>query len=142
MLVNVLFFDRHWVRYVSVGTGLAAVVSITVNFTLIPVIGMMGSAVASLTAQIVATIAIAVIGSKIDPIPWRYGTIAGSYILCLVPSFATVYLLDGLSIVNFAIKTLVFLALIPAVGIVLWRDPMRLPYFALRLLRDRTLRIS
>ncbi|HEU4551137.1 MAG TPA: oligosaccharide flippase family protein [Rhizomicrobium sp.] len=140
ILVNVLFFDRHWVRYIWVGTGLAAAVSIAINFTLIPVLGMMGSAVASLVAQLVSTTVIAFIGSRIDPVPWHYGMIALVYGVCLIVAFAVVYLLAGLSIGIFVMKATIFAALVPAIGLILWRDPMRLPYFALRLVRNRTLR--
>lgn len=139
MFVNVLFFDRHWVRYVALGTGSAASANVALNFALVPHMGMMGSATASLMAQLVSTVLIGYIGRKIDPVKWRYGAIASVFFFTLLLSFAIVWFAVGLSIGLFIAKGLIFIALIPAIGLLLWGDPMRLFRLVLRLVRDRKL---
>src|SRR5690606_33205101 len=98
--VNVLLFDGAGVRYVAVGAGLAALVSIGGNFLLIPSLGLMGAGIAFMLAQIVAALTVGYIGGRIDPVRWRYGRIAAAYLVSAVVAFPCAYLLPGMSVMG------------------------------------------
>jgi O-antigen/teichoic acid export membrane protein len=137
LFVTVLFFDRGAVKLLPLGTLTAAALNVTLALLLISRFGLIGAAVAFLTAQILSTILIAVIARRFDPVKWDYARYALVFIFSLAASV-------GLSMLNLGNPFLVALAklaglgaLASLAGLILWGRPFILGVALLRVLRRR-----
>lgn len=83
LFVNVLFFDRSATKLIPLGTLTAAGMNILLVLVLVPSFGLVGAAWATLCAQCVATVLIALIGSRFDPVRWQYTRYAIAFTVSL-----------------------------------------------------------
>lgn len=67
--------------YVSLATGLAAIVSLLANALFIPRWGIVGAAGASLAAQLVSLVTVYLFAQRFYPIPYPSGRVAGVFML-------------------------------------------------------------
>jgi O-antigen/teichoic acid export membrane protein len=137
LFVNVLFFDRKAVRLLPLGTLTAAGLNVSLALALIPSLGLMGGAVANLSAQILSTILVAALARRFDPIDWEYGR----YALVFAGSFALTWWLARLQVGGVILTGLAKLAglvgLAPVLSLILWRRPFIFADATMRLLRRR-----
>jgi O-antigen/teichoic acid export membrane protein len=137
VLVSVLFFDRKAVKLLPLCTLSAALLNVGLAMLLIPAFGLMGAAVASLLAQVLATILVAVIGRRFDPVRWDYGRYVVAFISSLAAGFWLSRLTAGGTILLIAIKLGCLLVLAALLGAILWGRPFILADAAIQLLRCR-----
>ena len=137
VLVSVLFFDRKAVKLLPVCTLSSAALNVTLALSLIPSFGLMGAAVANLLAQVLATILVAVIGRRFDPVRWDYGRYVVAFCSSLALGFWASRLTLGGAIVLFAFKLGCLSALAMLLGAVLWGRPLILVDAAIQLMRRR-----
>lgn len=136
LFVNILFYDHSAVRMIPLGTASAALVNLALLLLLVPPYGMAGAMWAALGSQILATILIAAIARKYEPVRWPYAR----YALAFALAFGAAYALSAIT--NMAPAAVAFklasMCVLSAVlGAVLWGQPW-LPLQALaRLLRGR-----
>ncbi len=134
LLVNVLFFDRAAIRYLPLGTLAAAGLNVGLALLLVPRFGMMGAAWATLMAQVLATILIAAIASRFDPVRWDHSR----YALAFGCSLALTLGLGSLSFHGDSVHIAARLAALPVLclllGKVLWGQTFILVEALVRLL--------
>lgn len=94
-------------KYLPYITGLAALINVIVNFMLIPLIGMLGAALSTLSSYIVMMLGIYYVSQKFYPIKYEYGNIL-KIAFSIVSSFVLFYLVVG-SIDYWYIRALVVL---------------------------------
>jgi O-antigen/teichoic acid export membrane protein len=134
LLVNVLFFDRGAIRYLPLGTLTAAGLNVGLALLLVPRFGLLGAAWATLLAQALATVLIAVIGSRFDPVRWDHGR----YALAFGGSLALTLGLGSFELggngVDIAARVVALGLLGVLLGAVLWNRPLILAEALMRLL--------
>jgi O-antigen/teichoic acid export membrane protein len=137
LFVNILFYDRRAVRMIPLGTASAAVISVGLLLLLVPAFGMTGAAWAALASQILATVLIAIIARKYEPVRWPYGRYALAFALALGMALA-LGAVNGLGApAALALKLAALGLLSVGLGALLWGQPW-LPLQALgTLLRGR-----
>ncbi|MBI2271642.1 MAG: oligosaccharide flippase family protein [Bacteroidetes bacterium] len=96
-------------------TGLGAVITLTLNFLLIPVMGFMGSAWATLTCYVTMMIASYFLGNKHFPVNYNLKRILGYLTLSLALYFTGYYLIPGNSALTIALNNLLVLLFISTV---------------------------
>jgi O-antigen/teichoic acid export membrane protein len=137
LLVNILFFDRRGVRLLPICTMAAAILNVSLALLLIPRFNLIGAGVATLLAQVLATVLVAAIGRRFDPVVWDYGR----YVAAFVSSLGFAIWLSQLSgagiIVTLALKIMGLSVVTMVLGIILWRRPFILADAAVRLIRRR-----
>lgn len=135
LFVNVLFYERRAVRLVPVGTVVAGVASIALSLLLVPRYGLHGAAWSALAAQVLATMLIAMLAQRFDPVRWRYGVygVAFASALTMTCVLATI----GPSLSGIAIKLGALLVLAVWLGALLWGQPLILARATLCALRAR-----
>lgn len=143
LFVNILFYDQRAVRMIPVGTASGAVISVGLLLVLVPSFGMAGAAWAALASQIMATVLIAAIARKYEPVRWPYAR----YALAFGLAFGMALALGGLAgqaraAVVIALKLAALCLLSVLLGALLWGQPW-LPLQALAtLLRGRPARAA
>ena len=130
LFVNILFYDRKAVRMIPLGTTSAAIASVLLLLLLVPRLGMMGAALASLLAQVVSTVLIAAIAHRYETVRWHYASYGLAYALALSTAFGLAWLDADQMLLGIAIKLLALILLSLALGSILWRQPL-LPGLAL-----------
>lgn len=96
-------------------TGLGAVITLTLNFLLIPVMGFMGSAWATLACYATMMIASYFLGNKHFPVNYNLKRILGYLTLSLALYFTGYYLIPGNSALTIALNNLLVLLFISTV---------------------------
>ncbi|MGB9696961.1 MAG: oligosaccharide flippase family protein [Ignavibacteria bacterium] len=81
-------------KYLPYITGFAALINVIVNFVLIPLIGMLGAALATLSSYVVMMLGIYYVSQKFYPIKYEYGNIL-KIVLSVTFSFVLFYLIVG-----------------------------------------------
>ena len=71
--VNPLFFNKSGTKYIPIITIISAVLGIILNIILIPLFGIIGSAIANLTSWLFTSIIALLISNKIEKINYRVG---------------------------------------------------------------------
>ncbi len=136
VLVNILFFDRSATKYIPIGTGIGAVASVGLNYTLIMAHGAMGAAIATLSAQLILTVTIGLIGRRFEMIRWDYPLFALAYALAFAWSLGLAefraFGLFGDSLIRLG----GWLLLGGLTSMIFWRDPFRLPRLAAGILKS------
>lgn len=135
LFVNVLFFDRSATKLLPIGTLTAAVLNVLLALLLIPRFGLIGAAVATLAAQVLATALVAVISRRFDPVSWDYGR----YAVGFIGGFAFSWWLSTLDLGGFVVtgvcKLVGLCGLAALFGLIFWKKPLILGDAAVRLLR-------
>jgi O-antigen/teichoic acid export membrane protein len=137
LLVNVLFFDRNGTKLLPICTLTAAILNVALALLLIPRFSLMGAAVASLLAQVLATVMVAAIGRRFDPVAWDYGPYIAAFVSSLGFALWLSRLAEAGTIVTLALKVASLTVLAMLLGAILWRRPLILADAAVRLLRCR-----
>lgn len=96
-------------------TGLGAVITLTLNFLLIPVMGFMGSAWATLACYATMMVASYFLGNKHFPVNYNLKRILGYLTLSLALYFTGYYLIPGNSALTIALNNLLVLLFISTV---------------------------
>lgn len=137
LFVNALFFDRSATKLLPLGTMGGAGMNVALALLLIPRFGLTGAAIASLTAQVCATILVAVIARRFDPVRWSYARYTAAFVVGLGCSL-WLSTLDVTGVVfTIAVKLGGIMALCLLLGTILWDRPLILGDAALRLLQRR-----
>lgn len=131
VLINVLFYDVKAIRYLPIATFASALLNVALNFALVPRLGVIGAGAAALCAQIFTAGLVGFIGRRFDPIHWPYGRFALIYLVCFAVSAGFHRLESGSPLLDVAVKSLAYLALVLFLGRWLWNDSRRLPRMAL-----------
>lgn len=134
LFVNILFFVKGKTKYVAIGTAVGAAANVALNLLLIPGYKMVGSAIATLLAQLLSTIVVAVIGAKFDPVKWGYFRMGSLVALCLAVS-VIVANFGATSISLVLTKLLIFTVLCFITGFVITGDLLGFPRMGLGLAR-------
>lgn len=137
LFVNILFFDFGGIRWLPVGTIVAAALNVTLALVLVPRFGLLGAAASTLLAQIMGAVLIGSIGRRFERVRWDYGRYAFAFASSLA---ATLWLstLETEGRVTTAALKLVGLALLSSLlGTVFWARPMILFEATFRLLARR-----
>jgi O-antigen/teichoic acid export membrane protein len=137
LFVNVLFFDHKANRLLPLATLTGAALNVGLALTLVPRFGLQGAAVATLAAQVLATILVAALGHRFDPVRWNHLQYAGAFIAALCCASWLNTLETGVPILTGLLKAAVLVALAVVLGVIFWRRPFILGNAALRLLRCR-----
>ncbi len=135
VFVNVLFYDRSGVRLVPVGTITGAICSVVFALCLVPRFGLMGGAVSALLAQAVATVVIATLGRRLDPVNWHYWRIAAAFVLALSFSILLSRAHLAYPLTTIAVKLAGLAALSGLIGMMFWRSPLAMASMLVRLVR-------
>lgn len=85
-------------KYFPIATGAGAIVNVVVNILLIPVMGIMGAAIATLAAYMVMAITLFYFSQKYYPIPYEYGKVARILSLIFITGGIYYYLLYTIGI--------------------------------------------
>jgi O-antigen/teichoic acid export membrane protein len=75
---------RSQTRWVSLAMGIAAALSIGLNLLLIPLVGMLGAALATLVAYAVLAVTTAAFGQRYYPVPWDVTRVAGTMVAGMI----------------------------------------------------------
>ncbi len=134
LFVNVLFFDRTATKLIPLGTLTAAGLNVLLVFGLVPSFGLVGAAWATLCAQCVATVLIAFVGSRFDPVRWQYVryAIAFSMSLCCALWVGSQFH-DSLAL-NLALKVGCVAIVAASLGTLFWGSPLIFARAVVRLL--------
>jgi len=123
ILVNILFYVKHATKFVSIGTGVAAISNIFMNLYFIQRWGLMGAAWATLLSQFIGTIIIGFIGKHFEVIKWQYN----KFLFLFLVSASVSISLNMIGELNFwiliTIKTFVLILLFFVLSILAWMDP-------------------
>ena len=137
LLVNALFFDRNAIKFLPIGTLSAAGLNVALALLLVPRFGLLGAATATVMAQTLATVLIACLGRRFDPVRWNYGR----YAMAFLGSLAWTLWLSELAVGGSGMTALAKLAglvsLAGMLGAVMWGRPLILMEAMLRLLSRR-----
>jgi O-antigen/teichoic acid export membrane protein len=95
--------------YAPITVGLGALVNVGVNFMLIPVMGMMGAALATLASYFVMTLSIYFITQRFYKISYEIGKISKIFLIILIVGFVYYYLIS-IGRLTFFNKTLILVA--------------------------------
>ena len=137
LLVNVLFFDRSAIKLLPIGSLSAAGLNVSLALMLVPRFGMQGAAVSTLLAQTLATILIASIARRFDPIRWDYGR----YAIAFGAGFIWTLMLSRLNLGGVAVtllaKLLGLALLSTLLGALFWSRPLILFQASARMLSRR-----
>lgn len=140
ILVNILFFDRRGTKLIPVGTGLGAVSTIALNLVLIRTHGAIGAAIATLSAQLILTVAIGFLARRYEVVRWDYGRFALAFIFAFAASTALSQLSYFGPLANFMVQLAGWLLVTAMIGGIIWRDPLHFPAMAWRVVSS--LRVS
>lgn len=135
LLVNILFFDRSGIKLLPLCTLAGAALNVGLALQLIPMFGSMGAAAATLLAQVMATVLVAAVGRRFDPVEWDYSGYALAFLCSLGCAIGTSRLAADSIALTVALKIVCLLALSVLLGAILWRRPLILADAAVRLLR-------
>jgi len=137
LLVNILFYERAAIKFMPLGTLTGAVASIVLTVVLVPFLGPVGAAVATLSAQLLALLVIAVIGRRYDPVHWPYAR----YSIAFVLGLSCALWLGGLALESVAltwfIKAMCIVTLASLLSALFWGRPLILGRAAVRLAQRR-----
>lgn len=70
--VNSLFYNKKSTKYVSYCTIVSATINVVLNFTLIPKLGIVGSAIGTLCSLIIASVIALIISNKVEKIRFKW----------------------------------------------------------------------
>lgn len=135
LFVNILFYERAAVGMIPVGTAAGAVISLGLSIALVPRFGLFGAAVSALLAQTLATIFVAVLARRYEPVRWNYARFGAAFLLSLLAALALAALDAGGLLATVALKLAGLGALSLALGLVLWNRPAAIPHALFGLLR-------
>jgi O-antigen/teichoic acid export membrane protein len=127
LLVNILFYEPAAVKYVPVGTLLGAGSGILLNLLLIPWMGMLGAAVASLLANLTVLVVIGAIAHRFQPVRWPYERFALLFTVAFLPAVLAPRLFAEASWAMLPLKIVLLAAVAIALSLIAWGDPWRLP---------------
>lgn len=137
LFVSVLFYERGATKLIPIGTLTAAALNVILALLLIPRLGLIGAAAATLVAQAVATVLVAAIASKFDPVQWDYGRYASAFCVSLACALSINALALPSVVVALLAKLAWLAALILFLGALFWQRPLILARAALRVVRCR-----
>lgn len=144
LLVNVFFFDRVAIKFLPIGTFAAAGLNVGLVMLLVPKFGLIGAAYATILAQTLATVLIASIGYRFDPVCWDYGryllAFSSSLAFTLALTFSGIDLGSSGSHIMIKLASLVILSAL--LGAILWGRPLILAEALLRLLTRRPAEVA
>jgi O-antigen/teichoic acid export membrane protein len=120
ILVNILFFVKHATKFVAIGTFLGALTNILIGWWLIPHLGIMGAALAALSAQGAIVLLTGIIGYSYDEIRWNYGKIIALVLLSFLCSIVFIVFDDLNFWTAIGLKMLVLFLVFMSVNYVAW----------------------
>lgn len=126
LVVNILFFDRSATKYLPLGTMTAAISNVSLNLWLIPRYGLMGAAVATVIAQVLATVLVASIGSRFDPVRWPLGRFLLAIGIAAGCSMALSAVVWGHLIIAVIAKVIGLVGIGLLISSLFWHDPLTL----------------
>jgi len=103
-------------QYFPLITGLGALVNVLVNLTLIPRMGIMGAAWATLASYVVMAGGLFIVSQKFYRIDYEYEKIAKIFALIFISGIAYYYLISN-ELLTFGIKIIIFIGFITALFI-------------------------
>jgi O-antigen/teichoic acid export membrane protein len=86
-----------------------SVITVLINFILIPIIGYMGSAIAFCTSSIIITVISYFLGKKHYPIPYDLKIMAIYFIVAMAMFFISIYTQTLLPIIKYSLNTVMFI---------------------------------
>lgn len=137
LFVNALFFERRAVGLIPIGTLTAGVASVASSLLLVPTYGPFGAAAGALLAQTIATVLIATLARRHDPVRWPYLRYAAAFLSTLALAYAAARIDAGGWLATAALKAGALGALLAVLGGVLWGRPSILGNAVVQLLRRR-----
>jgi O-antigen/teichoic acid export membrane protein len=138
VLVNALFYERTATRLVPLGTLCGGASSVLLALTLVPWFGMLGAAVANLLSQVLATLAVALLARRFDPVRWDYGRYALAFAGGLACSLLGARLETVSPLLTILLKLCLLSVLALFMGAMLWRRPLILAEALWQVARRRT----
>ncbi len=111
---NAGLYIEEKTKYFPAVTGLGAVINIVVNIFLIPVLGIMGAALATLASYLVMSVGLFIVSQKIYRINYEYGKLAKIFVVILLVGSAYYYFLNfgGLNILVKIVMLFAFIGLL------------------------------
>ena len=97
-------------RFGAYLTGLGAVITLVLNFWLIPKIGYLGSAYATLVCYAIMMVVSYILGNKHYPVEYNLSQIFGYLILSLVLYLISKWLLQGPGLIKLALNNLLVIS--------------------------------
>lgn len=137
LLVNILFFDFAGVRLLPLGALCGAVLSVVLALLLVPRLGLLGAAAATLLAQVLVTILIGWIGRQFDKVQWDYWRYALAFLASLGATLWLAALEGNPPAVTAGMKFAGLTALAGLLGTLFWSRPLILVEAGWRLLARR-----
>jgi O-antigen/teichoic acid export membrane protein len=134
IFVTILFFVGKATKYIAFGTAAGAVANVVLNLVMIRPYGLRGAAIATLLAQFVVTVFVAILGKAYEPIRWDYPRFSLIVAICLATSLTVMSL--PLSVPIAALKLVLFFGLCCTLNLWLWGDALHLMRRGLQLLRS------
>jgi O-antigen/teichoic acid export membrane protein len=137
LFVNVLFYDRNAVKLIPVGTLSAAAASVLLSLLMVPRYGLMGAAWSALLAQTIATVLIAAIAYRLDPVRWNYGRYAVAFGVALSAAVGFGAIDTGHLATDVVSKAAGLVTLAIVIGVLLWNRPLIFGRAIVQLLKRR-----
>lgn len=124
LFVNALFYDLVAIRLLPLGTFSAAILNIALALALVPRFGLIGAAVSTLSAQVLATLLIGWIARRFDAVSWDYARYAMAFAASLAATLWLATIDAGVAAATVALK-LGGIALLAAIlGTLFWSRPL------------------
>ena len=130
ILVMTVFFSNMYIFAPGIGiakkTKLTAMVTISsailntiLNYTLIPVFGLIGATYATLISVVTGFLFYMVIAYKYYPIPYKIKELIFSFVFVLICSYGILGIFDKISLISIVIKIIYLLLVVICVGFIL-----------------------
>lgn len=130
ILVMTVFFSNMYIFAPGIGiskkTKLTAMITISsailntiLNYTLIPVFGLIGATYATLISVVTGFLFYMVIAYKYYPIPYKIKELIFSFVFVLICSYGILGIFDKISLISIVIKIIYLLLVVICVGFIL-----------------------
>lgn len=113
--VNPLFYNRKGTKFVAVGTFASAIFNCILNYLLIPKYDIIGASVASLIANVLASLLILYISSKIEKINFNFVKMYSTAFIFLAISMISFLGMNMSMLKFFFIKVIILIAICGAI---------------------------
>jgi len=123
LFVNILFLNKKTTKFIAIATGLAALFNILFNWLLIPYLGMIGAATATMLAQALSTIFVAYIGRQYEKIKWEYVRFILLFLISFSISLMAFFYINLILWKGFILKLFLLAILLIALSYIAWDSP-------------------
>lgn len=134
VFVNIFFYQPRLTRFVAVCTVAGALLNIGLNYALIRAFGLHGAALAMLCTQAAVAAGVAILARPHELVRWDYRDLFAAPFVCLALTLVALGAVHGDSLASAVLqKAFAWSLLVPALGVLLWRDALYLPRLVARL---------